>query len=180
MLKLWAFNIGHPCPSLAKGSWLVARLACFKYYYYSRHTQHSNNTTLSAARLRDRRPDYLHSIKHRQPRTIPRQAPHLAYERSVGFASLQNSGRSISGILARPLPKGAGLRQGSLVSSTTVLPDTCNAQILQTLSAVKTEGSPHRLSPLHQTSPPPHYPIQRKTGRRFSHRYPVVIIDFCL
>ena len=33
--SLWAFNIGHPCPSLAKGSWLAARLACFKYYYYS-------------------------------------------------------------------------------------------------------------------------------------------------
>ena len=40
-----------------------------------------------------------------------------------------------------PLPKGAGLRQGSLVSNTTIIRDTCNAQILQTLSAVKTEGS---------------------------------------
>ena len=35
----------------------------------------------------------------------PRTTTCLAYERSVGFASLQNSGRSISGILARPLPK---------------------------------------------------------------------------
>ena len=42
--KLWAFNIGHPCPSLAKGSWLAARLACFKYYYYSRHPQRPNLT----------------------------------------------------------------------------------------------------------------------------------------
>ena len=66
----------------------------------------------------------------------------MAYERSVGFASLQNSGRSISGILARPLPKGAGLRQGLLVSDTAILNDTRNAQISQTLSAVKTEGSP--------------------------------------
>ena len=89
-----------------------------------------------------RRPDYLHFHKHRQSRTIPRPAPHLAYERSVGFASLQNSGRSISGILARPLPKGAGLRQGSLVSNTTIIRDTRNVQISQTLSAVKTEGSP--------------------------------------
>ena len=40
--KLWAFNIGHPCPSPAKGSWLAARLACFKYYYYSWHTQRPN------------------------------------------------------------------------------------------------------------------------------------------
>ena len=131
----------------------------------------------------------------------PRTTTFSAYERSVGFASIAivvvcgrcvlhrlgsttykhpclNSGRSISGILARPLPKGAGLRQGSLVSSTTVLPDTCNAQILQTLSAVKTDGSPHRLSPLHQTSPTPHYPIQRKTGQRFSHRYPVLLLTF--
>ena len=53
-----------------------------------------------------------------------------------------NSGRSISGILARPLPKGAGLRQGLLVSDTAILNDTRNAQISQTLSAVKTEGSP--------------------------------------
>ena len=44
--KLWAFNIGHPCPSLAKGSWLAARLACFKYYYYSRHTQRPNLANL--------------------------------------------------------------------------------------------------------------------------------------
>ncbi len=72
----------------------------------------------------------------------PRTTTCLAYERSVGFASLQNSGRSISGILARPLPKGAGLRQGLLVSDTAILNDTRNAQISQTLSAVKTEGSP--------------------------------------
>lgn len=31
--------------------------------------------TISAARLRDRRPDYLHFRKHHQPRTIPRPAP---------------------------------------------------------------------------------------------------------
>ena len=87
----------------------------------------------------------------------------LAYERSVGFASLQNSGRSTSGILARPLPKGAGLRQGSLVSNTTIIRDTRNVQISQTLSAVKTEGSPPRLSPLPQTPPTPHYPSPRTT-----------------
>ena len=67
-------------------------------------------------------------------------------------------GRSTSGILARPLPKGAGLRQGSLVSNTTIIRDTRNVQISQTLSAVKTEGSPPRLSPLPQTPPTPHYP----------------------
>ena len=67
-------------------------------------------------------------------------------------------GRSTSGILARPLPKGAGLRQGSLVSNTTIIRDTRNAQILQTFSAVKTEGSPPRLSSLPQTPPTPHYP----------------------
>ena len=95
----------------------------------------------------------------------PRTTTFSAYERSVGFASIAivvvcgrcvlhrlgsttykhpclNSGRSISGILARPLPKGAGLRQGLLVSDTAILNDTRNAQIPQTLSAVKTEGSP--------------------------------------
>ena len=62
-------------------------------------------------------------------------------------------GRSTSGILARPLPKGAGLRQGSIVSNISIFSDTCNVQIAQNLSAVKTEGSPPRLSPLPQTPP---------------------------
>ena len=45
-----------------------------------------------------------------QNRTIPRPAPpHLPYERSVGFASLRNSGRSTSGIHARPLLKGGAV-----------------------------------------------------------------------
>ena len=42
--KLWAFNIGHPCPSLAKGSWLAARLACFKNHRSSRYLQRPNLT----------------------------------------------------------------------------------------------------------------------------------------
>ncbi len=71
-----------------------------------------------------------HFCHHLQPLTIPRPAPYLA-----------------------PLPKGAGLRQGSLVSNTTIIRDTCNAQILQTLSAVKTEGSPPPTFPL-LPSPP--------------------------
>ena len=137
-------------------------------------------------------------IPHYPP---PRTTTHSAYERSVGFASIAivvicgrcilhrlgsttykhpclNSGRSISGILARPLPKGAGLRQGLLVSNTPILRDINNAQILQTLSAVKTEGSPPRFSPFPQTPPTPHYPIQRKTGQRFFHRYPVLLLTF--
>ena len=45
-----------------------------------------------------------------QNRTIPQKALSLLpYERSVGFASLRNSGRSTSGIHARPLSKGGGL-----------------------------------------------------------------------
>ena len=62
-----------------------------------------------------------------------------------------------------PLPKGAGLRQGSLVSNTTIIRDTRNVQITQNLSAVKTEGSPPRLRPLRRTSPTPHYPSPRTT-----------------
>ncbi len=112
----------------------------------------------------------------------PRTTTHSAYERSVGFASIAivvvcgrcvlhrlgsttykhpclNSGRSISGILARPLPKVS----------------FCCLSLAQPTI----EGSLPRLSPFPQTPPTPHYPIQRKTGQRFSHRYPVVIIDFC-
>ena len=45
-----------------------------------------------------------------QNRTISQKALSLLpYERSVGFASLRNSGRSTSGIHARPLSKGGGL-----------------------------------------------------------------------
>ena len=47
-----------------------------------------------------------------QNRTIPRKPPTLLpYERSVGFASLRNSGRSTSGIHARPLSKVRCCRQ---------------------------------------------------------------------
>ena len=82
-----------------------------------------------------------------------------------------------------PLPKGAGLRQGSLVSNTTIIRDTCNAQILQTLSAVKTEGSPPRLSSLPQTPPTPHYPPPSTTKnpnsrRRRNHNYSLFIIHY--
>ena len=57
---------------------------------------------------------YCIKTHHRQPLTIPCPAPHLA-----------------------PLPKGAGLRQGSLVSNTTIIRDTHNAPILQTISAAR-------------------------------------------
>lgn len=57
---------------------------------------------------------YCVKTHHRQPLTIPRPAPHLA-----------------------SLPKGAGLRQGSLVSNTTIIRDTHNAPILQTISAAR-------------------------------------------
>ena len=62
-----------------------------------------------------------------------------------------------------PLPKGAGLRQGSIVSNISIFSDTRNVQITQNLSAVKAEGSPPRLSSLPQTPPTPHYPPPRTT-----------------
>jgi len=40
-----------------------------------------------------------------------------------------------------PLPKGAGLRQGSLLSNLVISGDTCDIQTALTLSAAKTEGS---------------------------------------
>ena len=46
---------------------------------------------------------HCHFLNPRQPRSIPRKALNLPFnERSVGFASLRNSGRSTSGIHARP------------------------------------------------------------------------------
>ena len=96
----------------------------------------------------------------------PRTTTFSAYERSVGFASIAivvvcgrcvlhrlgsttykhpclNSGRSISGILARPLPKVS----------------FCCLSLAQPTI----EGSPPRLSPLPQTPPTPHYPSPRTT-----------------
>ena len=95
------------------------------------------------------------------PPPPPRTTTFSAYERSVGFASIAivvvcgrcvlhrlgsttykhpclNSGRSISGILARPLPKVS----------------FCCLSLAQPTI----EGSPPRLSPLPQTPPTPHYP----------------------
>ena len=137
-------------------------LYCFASLQNSVHTRLMHPCIACPSRC----PDYLHLHKHRQPRTIPRQAPHLAYERSVGFASIAivvvcgrcvlhrlgsttykhpclNSGRSISGILARPLPKVS----------------FCCLSLAQPTI----EGSPPRLSPLPQTPPTPHYPSPRTT-----------------
>ena len=100
------------------------------------------------------------------PPPPPRTTTFSAYERSVGFASIAivvvcgrcvlhrlgsttykhpclNSGRSISGILARPLPKVS----------------FCCLSLAQPTI----EGSPPRLSPLPQTPPTPHYPSPRTT-----------------
>ena len=72
-------------------------------------------------------------------RTIPCFAPpHLPYERSVGFASLRNSGRSTSGIHARPLLKVR----------------CCRPKKFGRLP----EGLPHHHPSLAPTLPKPHYP----------------------
>ena len=57
---------------------------------------------------------YCVKTHHRQPRTIPRPTPHLA-----------------------PLPKGAGLRQDSIVSNISIFSNTHNATILQIISAAR-------------------------------------------
>ena len=116
--------------SLAKGSWLAARLACFKYTHSPRHQQRPNLIKFIC-----RKPEGSLLQTFPLPQTPPpphylppRTTTFLAYERSVGFASIAivvvcgrcvlhrlgsttykhpclNSGRSISAILARPLPK---------------------------------------------------------------------------
>ena len=74
-----------------------------------------------------------------QNRTTPCFAPtHLPYERSVGFASLRNSGRSTSGIHARPLSKVR----------------CCRPKEFGRLP----EGLPHHHLSLAPTLPNPHYP----------------------
>ena len=111
----------------------------------------------------------------------PRTTTHSAYERSVGFASIAivvvcgrcvlhrlgsttykhpclNSGRSISGILARPLPKVS----------------FCCLSLAQPTI----EGSPPRSSPFLQTPPTPHYPHAQKTGHQLSHQRPIKLLTF--
>ena len=83
-------------------------------------------------------------IDSSKKRTIPRKAPpHLPYERSVGFASLRNFGRSISGIHARPLSKGGGLTARHKLLPCCVLLAIPRLFYLPNFSAVKTEGLPH-------------------------------------
>ena len=69
----------------------------------------------------------------------PRTTTHSAYERSVCFASCKTPGVQYRASLPVPCQRDG---QGSLVSNTTIIRDTRNTQISQTLSAVKTEGSP--------------------------------------
>ncbi len=89
MLKLWAFNIGHPCPSLAKGSWLAARLLCFEYTHSPRHPQRPNHIKFICRKTEGSLPStflfqpsppkeyILHSIRRGGglPRPLPRLSP---------------------------------------------------------------------------------------------------------
>ena len=60
---------------------------------------------------------------------------------SIYFPSATRNNTLCAAPHLAPLLKGAGLRQGSLVSNLTILSDTCNIRIALTLSAVKTERS---------------------------------------
>ena len=81
---------------------------------------------------------------------IPCPAPSpLPYERSVGFASLRNSGRSTSGIHARPLSKGGGLTARHKLLSCCVLIATHLPFYSLNFYAVKTEGLLYAHQPLY-------------------------------
>ena len=107
----------------------------------------------------------LHPHNHCKMTIIPRLAPSpLPYERSVGFASLRNSGRSTSGIHARPLSKGGGLTARHKLSLSCVLFATRPPLYSLNFYAVKTEGLPQ----LHRPSPSPQ-PSQKHIHRLASH-----------
>ena len=75
------------------------------------------------------------------------------YERSVGFASLRNSGRSTSGIHARPLSKVRCCRPKKIRATTGGIASRCTEYCYSHNSLKSTP----RLSPT-PTLPKPHYP----------------------
>ena len=86
-----------------------------------------------------RRHDYLHSIKHRQPRTIPR--PALPHTRLMNALFVLRPAKLWAFNIGHPCPS---LAKGELLLLSQAQPTI--------------EGSPPRLSPLPQTPPTPHYP----------------------
>ena len=136
--KLWAFNIGHPCPSLAKGSWLAARLACFKYYYYSRHPQRPNLAN-HICRKTEGSPPRLSPLPQTPP-TPHYPSPHTPLGSLVKGSWLAARLASFKYYYYSRHPQRPNLAN-----------HICR----------KTEGSPPRLSPLPQTPPTPHYPPPR-------------------
>ena len=69
-----------------------------------------------------------------------KEVSYLAYERSVGFASLRNSGRSISGILARPLCKGSRIDNKAKHTDFHLFSDRNSHLLALSAVVVKTEG----------------------------------------
>ena len=59
----------------------------------------------------------------------------------MNFISIQKKQHTLHAPHLAPLPKGAGLRQGSLLSNLVISGDTCDIQIALALSAAKAEGS---------------------------------------
>ena len=80
--------------SLAKGSWLAARLTFIKCFHSSRHSQHSNNTYL-IWRKTEGSPPPTSPLLLSPPTPYypsPSTTTFLAYERSVCFASCKTLG----------------------------------------------------------------------------------------
>ncbi len=101
-----------------------------------------------------RRTDYLHFHKRRHPSTIPRPAPHLA-----------------------PLPKGAGLREDSIVSNISIFSDPHNAPILQTISAARLRDRCPDYLHLHKHRRPRTIPTHKNRATIFPSP-PGLIINF--
>ena len=91
-----------------------------------------------------RRPDCVHSVEHRQPRTIPR--PALPHTRLMNALFVLRPAKLWAFNIGHPCPS---LAKGELLLLSQAQPTI--------------EGSPPRLSSLPQTPPTPHYPSPRTT-----------------
>ena len=147
-LKLWAFNFGHPCPSLVKGEVLSPEKnrATTGGIAFLPHPFRFSDTSVN-------NPSIVGSASH-----CNRSSP--LYKGAKGDSALPTLPNphypTLSTTFLAPLPKGAGLRQGTNCRFVAFLLAIHPPFLFTKLFAVKTEGLLYAHQPLY-----PHNHCQR-------------------
>ena len=139
-LKLWAFNFGHPCPSLVKGEVLSPEKnrATTGGIAFLPHPFRFSDTSVN-------NPSIVGSASH-----CNRSSP--LYKGAKGDSALPTLPNphypTLSTTFLAPLPKGAGLRQGTNCRFVAFLLAIHPPFLFTKLFAVKTEGLLYAHQPL--------------------------------